>query len=541
MLHLIYHQDEHKWARIVNPFFGIQGESVHPPFTEIVFHYFGQMFGYINLRWLILIFAIFCFWLIYKIASEQYGKRSAIFSLLLFAIIPYNIIANIQVDIDGAILPFWILLTFFSFTKIDFYNLKNNKQAKKWLAVFIVALLGGFLTKISFTLILLGLFFIFLHKYNLRPNYKLVVKLLLIVIGTILVFGIILWLAHIVYPELSSFRFLEYVTHFSLFNFSKRNYFQVLFLMAKVFFLLSPFLLLLLNIKKNWQRHEFWLWYIVSGLLFYLVLFDFSNRTIDRYMMFLILPLVFIGGNILSSWFDEIKPLSNFAKKSFLVSFTALLVMAFWSILSYNAVLPLVPKIAYIENIKNFNLNFLLPFSSGSGPIGFYMSVKFIAIFFVLSLLAVLFYKFSIGKIKIIMLAGFISIALIYCLVFDFELAYGLAYGLPDKVAHKILTEAVSNRDIADVITYNDTGAYELAFAGKYKARFYTQPIFENSSVGRMKENKGYYTVLDFPEINKQTVFWQYLQSCETIFYSQDKKINGYIFNCQNADIDLLN
>lgn len=544
LLDFIYHQDEHKWVRIVNPVFGLQGESVHPPLTEITFYYFGELFGYEHLRWLILLFAVACFWLVFMIAREHYGRTAALFSLLLFAVIPYNVIASIQIDIDGAILPFWILLTWWSFAKINWANFKNNVANRRWLIIFCLAVLGGLLSKVSFVLIAPGLLFYYLHRYQIAINRRLLARLFYVCLAALAALAVILLLLHWLYPPLSPVRFLEYTRHFSLFNFSSRNYFQVLFLVTKSILLLSPFLLLLFNLKKLWRRHEFWGWYLIAGLLFYLVLFDFSNRTVDRYMMFLILPLVFIGGDMLARLFEESKALVNFSvfKKSLLGSGVILLLLGLALILSNNKILPLVPKTAYLEQVRNLDFSFLLPFSSGSGPLGFYMSVKFIVLFWLISLIAMIaWHRYASAKLKIIFGGAFLTVALIYCLLFNAELAYGWAYGSPDKVAKVMLEEVVNNDRIEKVVTYNDTGTYELDRAGKHGGRFYTQPLFAEGSERKMRDYFGYYLVIDFPEINKQSVFWRYLQSCGAVFQTQSKKINGYLVDCKAGDKSLFN
>lgn len=521
----------------MNPFFGIQGASVHPPFTEIIFHYFGEFFGYLQLRWLILLFAIACFWLVYAIAREQYGRRAALFSLALFAVIPYNVIANIQIDIDGAILPLWILLTLWGFMRLDVTRLRTDADARWWLGVFAVGIIGGLLSKISFILIVPGLWFYAVRRYGLKINYALIGKTLAGIAATGVVLAVLLWLLHVLYPALSPLRFLEYTTHFSFFNFADRNYFQVLFLTTKAVLLLSPFLALLLAGLKPWRRYEFWWWYIISGLLFYLVLFDFSNRTIDRYMMFLILPLVFIGGDVLARAVKDVKTIIAplFVSAAIFAAGGALLVS------SFHEILPLVPKTAYIQHVKDLDPDFVLPFSSGSGPIGFYMSMKFILLFWAIALVSLLAYFYSRKFLPPSAAIGiFLAVASVYSLFFNAELAYGWAYGSPDAVAAQVLRRAVDDPAITKVITYNDTGTYELDRAGKHQGRFYTQPIFENSARGRLAQNRGYYTVVDFPEINKASVFWAYLQSCETVLHVQDKRVNGYVFNCQTADPALL-
>ena len=92
---------------------------------------------------------------------------------------------------------------------------------------------------------------------------------------------------------------------------------------------------------------------------------------------------------MLAHWFNEAKNSAgrSFITKNLIASGIVLLPLGAWLALSYNKILPLVPKIAYLEQIKNLDFSFLLPFSSGSGPLGFYMSVKFIVLFWYINLI----------------------------------------------------------------------------------------------------------------------------------------------------------
>lgn len=536
LANFIYHQDEYKLAEVTNPFFGLQGQSVQPPLSELALHYFGAAFGYQNLRWLILFFSVLCFFLVFKIAEEHYGKKSAFFAAALFAILPYSIIASIQIDIDGAILPFWILLAVWSFTKIDFFRLKQEKKSIFWLMIFSISLIGGLLSKLSFVLILPALAIYFLNHYREKINRRTLYLFAGLVVSIVIVLVAILFLISLFYHSLSPMRFISHAESFSLFNFGGRDYFQVLYLTAKAILLLSPFFLLFLCWrKKDFSRYQIWLWYAIFALIFYLVLFDFSRRTIDRYLMFLILPLVFVGGDIISRWLDSSWLKSYWAKIIGLVSFLSLAEIGFSILKRSPKVLPLIPKDAYLAQLKHLDFSFLLPFSSGSGPIGFYMSAKFIFIFWLICLVALV-TSYIWKKQRNLLIMIFLAAIFVYALALNLELASGWFFGSPNKITKNLVERVLQDKNIPKVITYNDTGTYELSLAGKYQGRFYVHPEFYKTNQQKFKDYKGDFLVIDFPKINEDSVYWQYFKTCTQDYKTTDGLIDGYIFDCQKGD-----
>src|SRR3990167_4934442 len=141
----IYHQDEYKWAMQADPVFDY--ESPHPPLGKYTFRLTGNILGFENLRFAPLLFSFLCLVLIYLIIKKITNKiRIALLGALLFSINIYSVIASLQVDIDGAILPFFILLTYYAYLQL----FTSNK--KFWWVVFGIGVLGGFLTKLSFVI-----------------------------------------------------------------------------------------------------------------------------------------------------------------------------------------------------------------------------------------------------------------------------------------------------------------------------------------------------------------------------------------------------
>src|SRR3989338_1988676 len=140
-VHQIYHQDEYKWAMQADPVFDY--ESPHPPLGKYTLRLTGNILGFENLRFAPLLFSLLCLWLVYLITKKITNKKSiAILGALLFSVNVYSVIAGLQIDIDGAILPFFILLTYYAYLQL----LTDNK--KLWWVVFGVGLVGGFLTKL---------------------------------------------------------------------------------------------------------------------------------------------------------------------------------------------------------------------------------------------------------------------------------------------------------------------------------------------------------------------------------------------------------
>lgn len=516
----MYHQDEYKWAQIVDPYFNQMGLIPHPPLAEITYHYFGLVFGFLNLRIVPFIFSLAILCLLYKVVSDEFGKKSGLIATFLYAMVPYAVMASIQIDIDGAILPFFVLLTVFCWR-----NYLAQTNIKNGLSV-IGALAGGFLSKISFVLIGPSLIFEAFNKGLIRFKTKQIKKIS-IVTGAVVVVGLILFFAlSKLYPGLNLGRIWNYARSFSFLNLNGRNYAQVVFLSVKAAMLLSPLILLALwAALKDLKKYAFWSLYAFSGIIFYLVLFDFSNRTLDRYLMILTLPMVIIGANVISGWLSELKRsrVSVMIGAGIAILTTILLAIPV-------RVLPLVPKEAYAQAVKSFNFDFLIPFSSGSGPIGFYMSAFFIAVVWLLGVLCViLFFK---RRVSDLVKISFISLVVVYCFVMNTEAATGMMYGSPDKVARELTNQITSDSSVKQIITYNDIAGYELGRSGQYFKRFYTHPIFAETTVTKMKEYSGLYLVVDFPEIDKTSNYWDYLRSCAQVSEAQSGLIRGYIIDC---------
>ena len=142
-----YHQDEYRWVSIANSAIFGDLSSPHPPIMELSLSLAGRFFGYENLRVVPFVFSILNLWLVYLLARRlSGGKKAAYFAAGLFVVSVYSLIANLQIDIDGAILPFFVLLSYYFYLKI------TVDKDKRFVWLFLAAIVGGFLAKLSFLL-----------------------------------------------------------------------------------------------------------------------------------------------------------------------------------------------------------------------------------------------------------------------------------------------------------------------------------------------------------------------------------------------------
>ena len=105
------HQDEYKWPLIVNPA-NIGGDIPHPPLSEFIYKSAGALVGYnVHFRFIPLLFATLNLTLFYFVLKKRFGKYVAFVGAILFTLSYFSILASLMVDTDGAIMPFFFLLS----------------------------------------------------------------------------------------------------------------------------------------------------------------------------------------------------------------------------------------------------------------------------------------------------------------------------------------------------------------------------------------------------------------------------------------------
>lgn len=516
----LYHQDEYRWISIANTAEFGELESPHPPIMEFLLSLGGKLFGYDNLRAVPFFFGILNLLLVYLISLKLTGnKKIAYLASGFYAVSVYGLIANLMMDIDGSIMPFFVLLAYYFYLRI----IKDDN--KKFLLLFGITILFGLFTKLSYLLFVGAIIAEYLWNIYDQDKFTRQFKTALKLIGVLAVFIIGFYVLYGKYDP----RFVEYSSNFKFLNFASRAYFELFMRMFKFFIWWSPLLFLPMFYglfkKEIFKKYRLWYIYALFNFLFYLVIFDFARLPIERYFMFIIAPSVLIGAEVIHSLFQKI------SKKKFALCALGFLVLATWTVFIANEVIPLNPKEAYIEKVKDLDFNFLIPLTGGSGPIGFYGSAQFILWAWLISIVALL-YCYIVKKPKEIAAAIFVTFGIGYNVLFSVENLTGIAYGSVDKITKASVGYIINNDEVKNIVTYYDAGVYYLKIVDKYNGRFYTAPSRDYSQ--RLKTHRGHYMVVDFPAIDKGHFYWQLISRCELDKKFTDKYVDSYIFDCRS-------
>ena len=524
-IHFPYHQDEYKWAEYVNPELNVPGRIPHPPVGEFVYSSFGLLVGYDNLRIVPLVFGLLNLVLLFILGGIVFEKRTAVWIISMFTISFYSLLASLMVDTDGAIMVF-----FFLFTAIFYYKWKefNFIFKSKWLLLtFLVAILG-FLTKESFVLAIFAFALDFALEKRIFEDRKKFLKYLLGGVFGVFILVFILFLSSFVFPFKLEW-FLLFLPRF--FKFIDRGWFQTFIQLAKAVMYLSPLLVIPLVFidREIIRKTRPFILFIITGLVFYLVLFDFSVGAIDRYLQFLIVPLCIISGAIFSKVFNIAGELKVKVKHVIGIIFLGALV--FITQFFDHIVPSLYPKQGWISKATSFEWNFLFPFTGGSGPTGFYVSFLFIAILWICSILLIIF-ALNKSNIKKEILFCVLILGILYNAVFIEEYLFGKINGSPYGLFMRAKEFIVNNKDISKIVVYNDIGGYDIRRMGLYERRLYATPQFEAEYRNFFKNFSGQVLYIDIPRVQEKSFYSEYFLSCRNMYEKQDGYISLKIFDC---------
>jgi len=527
-LSLPYHQDE--WKLVLASTSAERAGSffAHPPLTQLFFRLDRALFGPEAMRFLPFGFSIASAWLLFVILRRRWDEKTALMSLALSGVVFYGVWASLQLDTDGAILPFFFLLALYFY---DRWNSTSTEQSRRWLILLALALLFGLLVKLSFVLAVgaLALDFV-LMSAAARFSWKRFVwtALGMLILGALFIVSLVI--THFLYPF---FDWRIMLTHASSYADGGRNYLQILVQVLKAVFYLSPLLVvpLLFFSRDVIKRLRPFFLYIILGLVFYLGLFDFSRAALDKYLAYLIVPLVAINAVIISRILAGIN--NRQIKIGLLVGGFLALGLVSLNLLPHQ-VFPLYPKTEWFAKVWRGDWLILNPFTGGSGPAGFYVSFFFLILSFITTFALGLF-----GLIKRVgrpaMVVAILVVGLAYNIVMAEELLLGRLNGSLPQVLQSTLVFLKSSPNIKSVITYNDIGAYKLSQIGKYAGRFYATPQFEEAHKERFAEHNktgGYYLVIEMPLLY-DGFYKNFFARCRIVFETRSGVIPGRVYHCQ--------
>lgn len=531
-LDLPYHQDEWKNVSVATNLESAGQFFTHPPFMALSFVLANEIVGENNFRLFPIFFSSLSLLLLFIVVKKRYGYTPALFSAFLYILCFYNFLGSIQTDVDGAIIPFLFLICVYFYDNFTFSIDRFNQL--KWLFLLITTIVIGLLIKLSFIIIIGVLLFDYILNNRKNLDFRKTKIIFFVLVGTILLYILLLYLIEFLYPAFSISGMLGHANQYTVKNLG-RNFTQIIVQALKAIFYLSPLLLvpLLFISKEIFKKTKLFLIYIFLGLVFYLVIFDFSRGALDKYLMFTIIPLLVIVAVI----FDDIY--KRFGLKNRLFDgrlkwwiISGLLISFVFIMLNYlpHNVLALYPKNEWFSSVAHFKWNILNPFTGGSGPAGFYVSFLFIAVSFVISfffgIVGILKEKWKIGATVLLIFIG-----LTYNVVMAEELLFGKINGNVSKVIASSISYLSNNDQIEKVISYNDIGTADLVEIGKYGGRFYANPDNESSHKIRFANND-YYLIIDIPHLYDYSFYGEFFSKCKILYSTQSKRISGKVYDC---------
>ncbi len=530
-IHKSYYQDEYKWPLYSDPSIYPPGSVPHPPLTEFIYRVVAPHFGYTNFRVVPFLFGFANVVLLYIYVRRAYGRMPAIISTSVFTLSFFSVLASLMIDTDGQILPFFFLLCLIFYREATVQLEKRNwKQFTIHVVLLALALLLGLMVKVSFFLVPAA---IVLHA--LWINRKRFTKRALLlfgggVVGLVLIFIGLLFASRFIFAGFNLAFAIKYWEHFAV---ADRNVFQIFIQVAKATLYTSPLLALgILYSKRIADKTNAVLYFFLGcALIFYVVLFDFSLGALDRYFEFVVVPLSILTGLAIHHYLYKHQESARGMK---MTTIYAVIISLGIYMLQYvsHSILPLHPKAAWLEAFTHLRLTILYPFSGGSGPNGFYVSLLFIvvawAVVHALWLASLVFKKHAARIFFVGLLIG-----LVYNGVFYAEYMFGMLNGNSQKVLNSALEYIQSHKEVDQVVTYNDMGGYDLRRMGKYKRRMYADPAFEAEYEKFFKEFKKYYLVVHVPELNPTSVYGRFLSTCTVVWQTRDKAIPGELYDCR--------
>ena len=523
-LSLPYHQDEWKTARSVEIGAAAASNLYHPPLTQLSYRAAEALFGGAHLRLLPLLFSFLSLFLLYAAVKRRADEKAALLSVFLYSISFYSVLASHMIDTDGALLPFFFLLSLFCYDQWS--NVEKNYRWY-WLLGFVGALFAGFMVKLSF-IIVLGVFIIeYVSTWHERLQKREVLLFFFGLIIFIILSILTLLTTKFFYP---AFQLDAMVNHALLYvHLSGRNYLQITVQTIKALEYLSPLLIvpLVLITRDSFLKARVFITYLVLGGVFYFILFDFSRGALDKYLMYTIVPLSVLIGIILSPYLVMIRTqLKNALPVGMLLSI-GLFALNFFS----HTVLPLYPKHEWFTRVFHGQWTILTPFTGGSGPLGFYVSFLFIAIAFLLSFALALLGRTRLLSMPVVVVA-LIMIGVSYNAVFAEEYQWGRINGSAPQVLSEALDYLQENRAVMSVITYNDTGAYELSHLSKYENRFYAVPEYESVHKERFSRFTGHFLIVNIPRIFTGSYYEDFFSTCAKVFETRSREITATVYDC---------
>ncbi|HXK37075.1 MAG TPA: glycosyltransferase family 39 protein [Candidatus Paceibacterota bacterium] len=523
-LDIPYYQDELDWV------VGILGHTQldpHPPFSSLIYFVGKALVGQTHLRLVPFVFGAVNLLLLWAIVKRRVGIRAAYITAALFAISFASVLGSLIIDVDGQWLPFLFLLTLFALDRYRDASIQGEKRI--WAILGTTIVIVGLLTKLSFVVAVgaLGIEFLILNRIRWKAlsfwityaGYWLAV-LLLVAMG--------MYFGRLLTQSYSGSLVFSYTLTFITLH---RSWLQITIQVVKTLLYLSPMLVLpsfFLRRARLIALRPFIL-FLGFALFFYVVLFDFSRGALDRYLLILIVPLCAIAGAAIADVYSHIR-FDSRALIIVLVAGAGLIALQLIPV----AVVPQYPKEEWFRSVVTGHWTFLMPFTGGSGPLGFYVSWLSVGFAWTAAVLAALFVFFR-HKGHMVAITIIIGVSVAYCVLFVEEYQFGLFNGSAQQLLEQAMIYIGRTPSITKVITYNDIGSFELQRLGKYERRLYAAPKFAASYTDILRAFRGHYLVIDIPALAADNRYVKFWQQCPIVFSERDGAITSTIYDCRES------
>lgn len=525
------HQDEYKWPRIADPMGNIGLDIPHPPLSQFIYREAGAVVGYdVDLRYVPLLFGLLNLGLLYVLVRRLFDERTAAIAAALFALSYYSILASLMVDTDGQIMPFFFLLSVLAYLWAK--SALSARERTLAAVALVSAVTVGLFIKVSFALVPAAIIADFLWERRRLISPRDLVRYAGYGAGFVVLFAALLFLTQYLFTFFDLAASARYWLHFLQLD---RGWFQTLIQLAKAALYLSPLLVLvpLYLDRDTLPKVRPFLFYIGFGLIFYVLLFDFSIGALDRYLQYLIVPLTVVTAAVLARAFQTVRV----GRAVWLAAAAGVAAAATIFFLQFvpHFVPPLHPKAEWIGRILSLHWNFLYPFSGGSGPLTFYVSFLVLALTWLLSIAAIA-VGFCKPALRQAALAFVLPLALVYSAVFAEEYLVGAVNGSAATLVAEATAYIAANDDVRRVVVYNDNGGDEILRTGKYEKRLYTSPQFDvGQKVETMNAYSGHYLVIDAPPIDPESVYAKYFATCVRAFERRLGYMSAVLYDCRLA------
>jgi len=271
----------------------------------------------------------------------------------------------------------------------------------------------------------------------------------------------------------------------------------------------------------------------LSSLLIFLAFNSDQGRPFDRYFMVIIPSMIILIISYGRDFFDAV------VKERWLfLTGLALALGAFLLLGSIpHPIIPLEPKLEFVQNFLISLGRVMVPYSSNGGPVGFYVPGLILlagwaggAVLFGLSILT------KNKRLPVLLIS--VVLACNLCV----SLYQAGLMGLPDP--NKATSDLIENLEGVplgeEIFVYRNQGlvgylppesAIHLDHIEDIHSRAFQVATFCNV----IKDAENYSVIIvDFPKIPNDSSIWKELERCENVYHSDKFGVNELIFTCSN-------